>query len=446
MNMTKESKLLKWLKRTAFAIGAGVLCISNAGIRSQAASQTTSVQEDYTAALAGGNTISDCLSNDRDQITYTLNFATDGRLQIDAKLYAAGFDISIYDSNGNYITDYECGYNYDLGFGTSYFYDDFRAGTYYMRVDNWDIEEEDFDYFTIIWNFVSANSNEKEPNDYYAQAQNLGKEAVIQGQLAINDGQDIYGISLSKKTAITLGIKSEIAECELTIYNNNGDEVWDEYLERKNTGYISETYSINLEPGFYYIYVKRSESDHYYTGPYTLTYSSKMTLSSHNVSLSTTSYSYNGKVKTPNVIAKDNFGRALTKGVDYIVTVPSGRKNIGTYTYKITFTGDYKGTVTKSFQIKPAKTKVTKLKKKSNGIRITWKKSSNASGYMIYRKMNNGSYKKIKTIKSRKIGSYLDKGARYRWNRYYYKVVAYKKVNGKIYKSKASTVKSLYRR
>ena len=60
--------------------------------------------------------------------------------------------------------------------------------------------------------------------------------------------------------------------------------------------------------------------------------------------------------------------------------------------------------------------------------------------------MNDGSYKKIKTIKSRKTGSYLDKGARYRWNRYYYKVVAYKKVNGKIYKSKASTVKSLYRR
>ena len=95
-------------------------------------------------------------------------------------------------------------------------------------------------------------------------------------------------------------------------------------------------------------------------------------------------------------------GRILTKGVDYVVTVPSGRKNIGTYTYKITFTGDYKGTVTKSFQIKPAKTKVTKLKKKSNGIRITWKKSSNASGYMIYRKMNDGSYKKIKTIKVQK--------------------------------------------
>ena len=171
-----------------------------------------------------------------------------------------------------------------------------------------------------------------------------------------------------------------------------------------------------------------------------------MNLGAHNMSLSATSYTYNGKVKTPNLIVKDNFGRVLTKGVDYVVTVPNGRKKIGTYTYNITFTGDYKGTATKSFQIKPAKTKVIKLKKKSNGIRVTWKKSSNASGYMIYRRTNDGSYKKIKTIKSRKTCSYLDKGARYRWNRYYYKVVAYKKVAGKTYRSKASKVKSIYRR
>lgn len=445
--MTKESKLLKWLKRTAFVIGAGVLCISNAGIRSQAASQTTSVQEDYTATLAGGNTISDNMSSDSKEKLYTLNFDTDGRLSLNTEVYGSSFYIYLYDSDGDRLDSFYCDYNGNLGFGKDYYRVDLTAQTYYLKVEyRGYIDDGEFYNYTIIWNYTSANTNEIEPNDYYARAQNLGREAVIHGQLAINDAQDIYSINLSKKTTITLSMKSEMNNCRIYIYNSDGDKEWYELLYQKNTGYISEEYKINLNSGFYYIYVERIYSNNSYTGPYTLTYSSKMTLSSHNVSLSTTSYSYNGKVKTPNVIAKDNFGRALTKGVDYVVTVPSGRKNIGTYTYKITFTGDYKGTVTKSFQIKPAKTKVTKLKKKSNGIRITWKKSSNASGYMIYRKMNDGSYKKIKTIKSRKTGSYLDKGARYRWNRYYYKVVAYKKVNGKIYKSKASTVKSLYRR
>lgn len=62
------------------------------------------------------------------------------------------------------------------------------------------------------------------------------------------------------------------------------------------------------------------------------------------VKLKKSSYKYNGKKKNPVIIIKDNNGNSLKKGRDYTVTVPKGRKNVGTYTYTIKFKGNYSGT------------------------------------------------------------------------------------------------------
>lgn len=70
--------------------------------------------------------------------------------------------------------------------------------------------------------------------------------------------------------------------------------------------------------------------------------------------------------------------------------------------------------------------------KSSEAVVIKWKKYSGATGYVIYQKKEDGSYKKIKTIKNVKTTSYtrtdLDSATKYS-----YKVKAYKtkKVNGK---------------
>lgn len=70
------------------------------------------------------------------------------------------------------------------------------------------------------------------------------------------------------------------------------------------------------------------------------------------VSLSTTNYTYNGKVKKPSVTVKDNKGKKVSSKY-YTVSYSSGRKNIGKYSVKITFKGKYSGTVTKYFYICP---------------------------------------------------------------------------------------------
>ena len=61
------------------------------------------------------------------------------------------------------------------------------------------------------------------------------------------------------------------------------------------------------------------------------------------VSLSATSYTYDGKVKSPTVTVKDN-AVTLKNDVDYTVTTPLGRTNVGTYVYNVTLKGNYSGT------------------------------------------------------------------------------------------------------
>ena len=74
-----------------------------------------------------------------------------------------------------------------------------------------------------------------------------------------------------------------------------------------------------------------------------------------NISFSKTSYFYNGKVQSPKVIVKDRKGKALREKTDYKVSYPKGRKNIASYTVKVTFKGNYTGTANAVFKISAKK-------------------------------------------------------------------------------------------
>ena len=73
-------------------------------------------------------------------------------------------------------------------------------------------------------------------------------------------------------------------------------------------------------------------------------------LSSCTVTLSQSSYVYDGTQKTPTLTVKDG-STTLVEGTAYTVTWPSGRTNAGTYTVTVTGKGDYTGTVTRDFTI-----------------------------------------------------------------------------------------------
>ena len=83
-----------------------------------------------------------------------------------------------------------------------------------------------------------------------------------------------------------------------------------------------------------------------------------------------------------------------------------------------------------------------KAKAAKGKVKLTWKKSSKADGYIIYRATKkNGKYKQIKMIKSWKKNSFTDKKVKSK-KTYYYKIRAYKgTVNGPVSAAKKAKVK-----
>ncbi len=91
-----------------------------------------------------------------------------------------------------------------------------------------------------------------------------------------------------------------------------------------------------------------------YSGTKTLTYKiAAQNISKCKVTLSATSYTYDGKVKKPTVTVKNAAGSKLTEGASYTVKYSSGCKVAGTYEVTITLKGNYSGTKTLTFKIVP---------------------------------------------------------------------------------------------
>ena len=111
-----------------------------------------------------------------------------------------------------------------------------------------------------------------------------------------------------------------------------------------------------------------------------------------SVSLSSTVFTYSGNNITPSVTVKNSKNNKLVKGKDYKVIYPTNSVNVGRYSVKIQFIGNYSGTVNKYFDIVPI---ITSLTNTSGGIKLAWKKVDGAYGYRIYQKTSNG-WKRIK--------------------------------------------------
>ena len=142
--------------------------------------------------------------------------------------------------------------------------------------------------------------------------------------------------------------------------------------------------------------------------------------------------------------------KTITDVTDGTMTYTDKKVETGVkYYYKVCTYNSYfsytNGTYSeiKSVTPKPA---VPTLKAKSSGynsIKLTWGKAeTGVDGYAIYRSTSkNGTYKRIKTIKSRTTVSYTNKKLT-TGKKYYYKIKAYTKNNGKTYWSSASSAVS----
>lgn len=143
--------------------------------------------------------------------------------------------------------------------------------------------------------------------------------------------------------------------------------------------------------------------------------------------LSATNLTYNGKVRKPSVTVKDSKGNKLKKDVDYTISYEKGCKLPGKYSVKITCKGNYTGTKSLTFKIKPAATKKVTIKQTTSKITLTWTKVEGADGYRVYQ--YNSKTKKYKRIAETKRAKYSVKKLKAGTN-YKFKVRAYAEDDG----------------
>lgn len=145
-------------------------------------------------------------------------------------------------------------------------------------------------------------------------------------------------------------------------------------------------------------------------------------------------------------IATKNVEKSPIKDIIYTdKTVKPNKK----YTYKIrgvykegSFTKYSSYSSAKTITIKPVAPKLT-AKSTSNKAKLSWNKVSGATGYQIYRSTKKKSgYKKIKTIKKVSTTSFINKKLKSK-RTYYYKIRAYKTINGKKVYSSYSSIKTI---
>ena len=116
------------------------------------------------------------------------------------------------------------------------------------------------------------------------------------------------------------------------------------------------------------------------------------------VSISKTTFTYNGKIQTPTVTVKDSKKKTLKNKTDYTVTYSSGRKNVGRYSVKVKFKGNYSGEKTFYYNIAPKSTSVKSVKGLSKGMQVNLKlQKTQTTGYQI-QYSNFSNFKNAKTV------------------------------------------------
>lgn len=144
------------------------------------------------------------------------------------------------------------------------------------------------------------------------------------------------------------------------------------------------------------------------------------------ITLSGTSYTYNGKMRAPRVRVVDARGKKVN--AKYYVVKNGKAKNVGTHTVKISFRGRYKGTVTRKFKINPKKVSGVQVAAEKKGFTVTFKKQPRqCSGYQLQYAKDSGFSGAVKVTLKQSL-SEIKVGDLDNSTIYYVRMRAFKKV------------------
>ena len=342
------------------------------------------------------------------------------------------------------------------------------AGTYYLKI--YDYYYSDMDY-NINVNYFSSTAWEKEFNDSYSTAENISLNVTRYGTMRHDNDVDWYKFKLTSSGMQMLYFNHD--------YIASGRTYWKLYLYDSSMAQIAE-YSyygdttsskerLNLSAGTYYIKItdydysdatynfKITKHNHAFKDVITKattdsngmvtetcfcgeTGASSVIYAASEMKLSTSTFTYTGGMKRPSVTLRDSEGYIIDDS-NYTVTYPSGRREVGSYTVKVTLKNYYKGTMARTFVIRPESTYIYEYDTTSSSFTVYWDDVDDITGYQVqYSTSSNfsGGYSTIRTIANAYAYRFTCRGL-YSDCDYYVRVRAYKTVSGKKYYSQWSS-------
>lgn len=321
----------------------------------------------------------------------------------------------------------------------------FEDGIFYIRVEG--VSSSDF-YSPIncIYNLqlkiTSSSDWEAEYNNEYVTANSVISDDEYHGVLSWADDEDWYLID--NKTDVTAALKFRVDDSvsvddikdgwKIVVYNAEREVIKELDSIKKTT--IEE--NIELPTGASYIKISGQSSSDFYS-PVDCIY--HLTVTTTPVQAPDINPEPSG---TPDTTGKpDNITKPNTTSKPNNTAKPDSTSKPNNTAKPIT-TSRPNSTNNKAIQKAITTSKVTTstvTSKKKKSVYLRWKKQKYAGGYEIYRSPKKKSgYKKVKTIKGGSKVSWTDKKVK-GGKTYYYKIRAFRKINGKKSVSGFSKVK-----
>ena len=429
------------------------------------------VESNDSAATANtvknGKTYYGSTSSSSDKDYYKIKMSKAGYLQIkfghkNSQSTASCYNVVLYNKDNSEIYKFT-----NTGTETSYTSCKLGldAGEYYVCVSQASTLYTG-DY-TICLTQKAASGWETENNGDWASADNIQVGKAVKGVITgYSSDEDYYRFTLTKAQYINFSLAHEkindAGRCwYVTLYNANAKRGYQDYDHIYS--YAGSTYTessaVKLSRGTYYLKVQ-AFAKNAVDKEYTLCVNKIGNKKTSVTSVKSTAYN-KLKVSWKVVPAAASYQvyRSTKKDGDYqnIKTIDSvgtsswtdsSVKTGKTYYYKIkvvvkTQNGNQTSGFSnvKSAKAVPAKTTLKAKASNAKNVKLTWSKVKGASGYEIYRSNSkDGKYSKVKTISKGSTTSYKN-GKLKKSTTYYYKIRAYRKVNGKkVYGNYSSVV------
>ncbi|WP_406845974.1 Ig-like domain-containing protein [Bacillus safensis] len=182
------------------------------------------------------------------------NFTTnaDGEVYIRLDKASASFSITLYDSKGNKIDSNESSFP-----GEALVIDNkLKKGNYYIEVmpSEWEgVTKGTYQLKATYPGAFKRNLTTFEPNDTFETSMKVSNGTYYKSTIDSEIDKDVYQFSSNKDGELYLTLDQETSELEVTVYNENRNEIVSDYTWNAGENIVIHE---NIKKGTYYVKIK----------------------------------------------------------------------------------------------------------------------------------------------------------------------------------------------